>query len=92
MRAILAALSFTIGACAHTVPDSALKVTEATAAFEDVVAVRAAEFAIPGIAYAVVRDGAVIAEGEITTEGGPEPTPDTRFASPPSQRLSRPSC
>lgn len=83
MRTILAALSFALGACAHTVPDNALKVTEATASFEGVVAARAAELTIPGIAYAVVRDGAIISEGEITTGDGPRLTPDTplRFAS-----------
>jgi CubicO group peptidase (beta-lactamase class C family) len=83
MRAILAALSFALGACAHAVPDKTLEVAQASAAFETVVAARAAELTIPGIAYAVVRDGAIISEGEIATGGGPALTPDTplRFAS-----------
>lgn len=83
MRAILAALSFALGACAYAVPENTLEVAQASAAFETVVAARAAELTIPGIAYAVVRDGAIISEGEITTGGGPALTPDTplRFAS-----------
>lgn len=83
MRAIFAALYFALGACAHAVPDRTLEVAPASAAFETVVAARAEELSIPGIAYAVVRDGAVISEGEITTGGGPALTTDTplRFAS-----------
>lgn len=83
MRAILAALSFALGACAHAVSDNNLEVAQASAAFETAVAARAAELTIPGIAYAVVRDGAIISAGEITTGDGPALTPDTplRFAS-----------
>ncbi|MDX2233925.1 MAG: serine hydrolase domain-containing protein [Hyphomonadaceae bacterium] len=83
MRAVLAALFFALGACAHAVPEKTLDVEQASSALEAVVAARAEELQIPGIAYAVVRDGAILSEGEVTTDGGPALTPDTplRFAS-----------
>lgn len=83
MRACVAAVLLALGACAHPVPDSTLDVSKATAAFENVVAARAEELTIPGIAYAVVRDGAIISEGGITTGYGPALSPDMplRFAS-----------
>lgn len=83
MRILLAALVFALGACAHAVPGETVDAGLANATFENDLAARAAELTIPGIAYAVVRDGVIISEGEITTGGGPALTPDTplRFAS-----------